>query len=122
MRDYLYQADRGCRKRTYRKRRYRDGAWNHHPSLVLRNELLESQNSQKGVAFLRMRHLFGSMLGTSIVYNNLFLPFVLILLIFAVFLSCKFIVFARECFVSFYVNIAIDAVVVRAGVNIVFIV
>ena len=31
-----------------------DGAWNHHPSLVLRNELLESQNSQKGVAFLRM--------------------------------------------------------------------
>ena len=52
----------------------------------------------------------------------LFLPFVFILLIFAVFLSCKFIVFARECFVSFHVNIAIDAVVVRASVNIVFIV
>ena len=52
----------------------------------------------------------------------LFLPLFLILLIFAVFLSCKFIVFARECFVSFHVNIAIYAVVVRAGVNTVFIV
>lgn len=38
---------RGCEKWTYRKRRYQDGAWNHHHSLVLRNELLESQNSQK---------------------------------------------------------------------------
>ena len=32
-----------------------DGAWNHHPSLVLRNELLESQNSQKeDVSFIEI--------------------------------------------------------------------
>ena len=41
LRDYLYLC---CSFKRYssKRARYRDGAWNHHPSLVLRNELLES--------------------------------------------------------------------------------